>query len=191
MILASDIVSRVRTIINDTREEYRNSDIEIFGWILDCLNTILSARPAIFTKVAQVTLQEGPDQTVASVTRAVAFAGVEGYPRADLAALDYFRPGWRAGAATATLENWSAGNTGPLSFTVFPPSVAGQMVPVLYVETPAPISQLEDPVGLPDNMVAPVVQYCVAMVESKDDEHVNSNRAAQAKADFLAHIKGA
>lgn len=191
MIPASDIVSRVRTIINDTREEYRNGDTEIFGWIMDCLNTILTARPELFTKVAQIALLAGPDQTVAGVTRAVAFAGVEGYPRADLAALDYFRPGWRSGAATAVLENWGAGNTGPLSFTVFPPSLAGQSIPVLYVETPAPITQLTDPVGLPDNMIAPVVQYCVALVESKDDEHVNSNRAAQAKADFLALIKGA
>lgn len=190
MIKASDITGRVRTIVNDTRTEYRNSDTEIFGWIIDCLNTILSARPGVFTKAASMILQVGPEQTVANITRAVAFAGVEGYPRADLAAMDYFKPGWRTGDE-GQIENWGPGNTGPQSFTVFPPSPGNQTVTVLYVETPAPITQLDDPVGIPDNMVAPIVQYCVAMVESKDDEHVNSNRAAQAKAEFVALIKGA
>lgn len=190
MITAADIVSRVRTIVNDTREEYRNSDTEIFRWITDCLNVILTARPSIFTKAATLILQAGADQTVAGITRAVAFAGVEGYPKADLAAMDYFRPGWRSGEEAA-LENWGAGNAGPLSFTVFPPSPGTQTITVLVVETPAPVTALTDTVGIPDNMVAPVVQYCVALVEAKDDEHVNSNRAAQAKADFIAHIQGA
>jgi len=190
MIKASDIISRVRTVINDTRTEYRNTDVEMFGWITDCLNVILTIHPNLFRKTGSIDLVLGANQSVSGIQGAVAFAAIPGYPKADLAALDAFSPGWMQGNA-GVLQNWSPGVGTPDSFLVYPPSPAGQSVLVDYIATPTPIASLNDQVAIPDNMVAPVVQYCVGMVESKDDEHVNSNRAAQAKAEFIAQINGA
>lgn len=191
MFKVSDVVSRVRYVVNDTRPAYRNADEEIFGWISDCLNIILTAVPQLFSKSAPMILQAGCDQTVANISRAAAFLGIDGYPRADLKLLDSFSPGWRNAASVGAIQNWAPSDHDRKAFVVYPPSSGMQTIPVNYVEEPLPVSLLADDIDLPDSLVAPIVQYCVGMVESKDDEHVNSNRAAQAKAEFVAYLRGA
>lgn len=190
MITVQEIVRRVRTTINDTREEYRNSNEEVFDWITDCINTILNRAPAYFSRSGSLPLVAGVEQSVSGLTRAIAFVAVEGFPQADLSTLDSFRPGWRNGTAGA-LQNWAPGNTGPASFVIYPPAAGGESLPVVYIEEPVPVTSLTQEINLPDWLMAPIVQFCVGMVEAKDDEHVNSNRAAQAKAEFLALINGA
>ena len=191
MFKVSDVVSRVRYVVNDTRSSYRNTDEEIFGWITDCMNIILTAVPQLFSKSASMILQAGCEQTVENIARAVSFVGIDGYPRADLKMLDSFSPGWRNTASAGAIQNWAPGDLGPKSFVVYPPSSGVQTLTVNYVEEPVPVSALTDDIDLPDSLVAPIVQYCVGMVESKDDEHVNSNRAAQAKAEFVGYLRGA
>lgn len=190
MILASDITTRVRLVTNDGGSNPRNTDPEIFAWINDCLNVILSMVPSLFAVGAPLALAAGVYQSIASLSRAVAFIAVDGYPKFDVDAMDVFRPGW-PNDTQAAIQQWAPGPVGPKSFLVYPPSPAAQPVVVNYVASPPPVAALTDALAIPDNFIPMITQYCVAMTESKDDEHVNSNRAAQAKAEFAAAIKGA
>lgn len=187
---ASDVVSRVRDVVNDSGSVYRNSDTSLFRWITDCQSMLLNNIPSLFTKTTAFNLSAGYSQSVSSLTGAVAFVEVVGAPKADLDLLTRFRPDW-VNDAQGPLENWGPGGNGPLSFSVYPPSPAAQAVRVSYVEQPNAVAALTDTLAAPDNYLPAIVQYCVGMVESTDDEHVNSNRAAQAKADFIAMIRGA
>ncbi len=190
MIYVSEILARVRRVTNDTSATPRTEDTELFGWIADCLNLILTVNPELFAKTTNFSLQPGVAQSVVGVTGAALFLGIAGYPESDLSALDAFKPGWRAGA-TGALQCWSRGDSGFLSFLVYPPSAGGQSVSLRYAKTATTPSTGSDVLDIPDNYIPPIVQYCVGMTEAKDDEHVNSNRSAQAKAEFLAVIKGA
>jgi hypothetical protein len=188
-MLASEIISRVRDITNDTGAEPRTKSAEIMRWISDALDVALSVVPKLFSKTASMTCQSGYLQTL-PFERAVAFIEVIGITRIDFNKLSAFSPNWRLETAGAA-QHWSPSSAGPNTFMVHPPALANQSLMVSYVEAPTEITSETAVVPLSDNFLPALVQYCVGMTESKDDEHVNSNRAAQAKADFVAMIKGA
>lgn len=188
--LASEIISRVRYITNDQISEYRTTDEEILLWINDCVALLVSNLPALFVTTTDLILQAGYRQDVDAVTGAIAFKGIPGYPAADFDTLTRFRPNWMADTA-GTLQNWTPSTDKPTEFYVYPPSPGNHTVSVSVVVKPALLTQATDTIQVPDNYVPAITQYCVGMVESKDDEHVNSNRAAQAKAEFVALIRGA
>jgi len=189
MSTAQDIVTRVRDVINDTSATPRNSNEEIFRWISDALSLASTSVPRLFSKTADMICSAGYLQTLA-FTRALSFIEVIGFPQVDVASLTAFAPGWKMDTA-GPIQHWFPSADSPKSFCVYPPSQGDQTITVTYVESPAPVTSASDVLNVPDVVIPAVVQFCVGMVESKDDEHVNSNRAAQAKADFVALIKGA
>lgn len=104
----------------------------------------------------------------------------------DKAALDAFSPGWMA-ATSGAAKNWMPSGSDPVRFFVSPPAPAGQVLEILYVRIPGPFAADED-TGLPETITEAVADYMVAMAESRDDEHVNSGRAAQFLNQFAARL---
>lgn len=186
-ILVADVISRVRDGINDLSGT-RIGDDRIRRALSDSLDIAATILPQLFTETNSHNCSVGVFQLL-SFERAIRFIEVLGYPHGDFKALDAFRPGW-INDDEATIQMWSEDATDPMMFLVYPPSPGGQALSVTYVKAPAEVTTSDTSLSLPDNLLAPLVSYCIGVIESADDEHTNSNRAAQAKAEFVALLKG-
>lgn len=186
--LVSDVVTKTRIITNDLTQTYRASDAEIIGWLNDCLSTVVAILPQLFVVEGTHTCVAGARQTLAN-DRAHSLVEVSGVPYADYAAMSAFMPTWKT-VASGTIQNWLRSTTEPLDFFTYPQQAGGEVLPILYVESPVKLTLTTDVIPLPETYEPALVAYCVGMVESKDDQHVNSGRAAQHMTDFAARIKG-
>lgn len=188
-----DIITEARRILNDTvATRYRNTDAEMLGWVNALLDIMVDVRPDLFSKIGSHTCTDGAEQTAAftRISRVLDVRRVVGGNAillADKAALDAFLPGWYS-ATPAAAVNWLPGIS-PFKFYLYPPAAITQSVEVQYAEAPATLT-LTDPVPVSDNYQPALVSGVVGWCETKDDESVNSNRASQLKADFIALIKG-
>lgn len=190
-----NIITAARYVLNDTvSTRYRNTDAELLGWVNDGLDVMVGAVPQLFSVTSSHTCVAGAEQAP-SFARLVAVLDVPRITtgaallRADRAALDAFRPGWYLDTQAAA-ANWLPHGASPKKFYLHPPAAITQAVDVTFVQAP-PVLLIGDTIPVSDNYQPALVSFVVGMAESKDDEAVNSNRAAQAKAEFVAMIKGA
>lgn len=187
---AKDVVDRVRNVTNDSDTGgLRDADTDLLRWIGDALKEICLLFPRLFAVNAVHTCTAGFSQTL-DFPRAAGVVDVLGVPVADFATLTQFSPGWQ-NSTPGAIRNWSTGNNDPLSFYVYPPAVAGATLDLICIQAPGETTSLTDVLPVPEQFLPAIAQYCIALSQSKDDEHVLSQRAAQAKADFIAQIKGA
>lgn len=190
-----DILTAARYVLNDTvSTRYRNTDAELLGWVNDALDVMVGVLPQLFAATSAHACTAGAEQSP-SFARLVAILDVQRITgggailRADKAALDAFRPGWYSDSSGAAV-NWFPHQASPKKFLLYPPSANGQSVDVVFAQAPAALL-IGDTIPVSDNYQPALVNFVVGMASSKDDEAVNSNRSAQAKADFVAMIKGA
>lgn len=184
----ASILGKVRTLVQDKTQPYRAADSEIIGWINDCIKTVVSLVPQLFIASGSHVCTDGYRQTIIN-TRAHAVVDVIGVPVADLATLTQFYPGWQA-ATHGAIQNWMRPVNEPLSFYTYPPSDAGQDLTISFVEVPEDLTSSADFIPLPESYAPAIVSYCVAMVEAKDDESIDTNRAQQSMTDFVGRIRG-
>ena len=191
MTLASAI-NTARTILNDP-DAVRYPDADLVEYGNAAITLISGLRPHLFSSVAAVTCVGGSLQSVAEDT---AQSVVDVLYRADGAAitpvardaLDQFQPEWR-GMTAGPAVHWMPVTGDPLKFELYPPSTVGQTIDVLAVRIPDVFAAGDD-TGLPSTLSDPIADYIVHRCESRDDEHVNSNRAAQFLASFVQKIRG-
>jgi len=189
-------VAEARTIINDTAVgAYRYSDVDLLQYANDALDQALKVVPNFFYAWGEMTCATG------ETMQAVSFADAHVLGDAirvkngnalrpfDKLAMDAFNPNWHYDTAAAA-ENWARVSDDPVRFWIYPPPPASQVLEVMYVKVPAEYAAADD-TGLPTTMLPAIVDYIVYMAESRDDEHVNSTRAAQFFASFTLKLKGA
>lgn len=167
---------------------YRTSDAEMLGWLNDAINSLLNLKPGLFAKNVLHTCAGGYAQYV-NLSRAVQVLEVVGIPEADRSTLTQFKPGWITSTQDATV-NWMRSPAEPLRFDVYPPAIENATLPILYVEAPALLVAVGDLVKVSENYEPVLVDFLVGRVEMKDDEHVNSTRAAQMMTRFEEQVKG-
>lgn len=187
-VQAQSILTKVRRLTQDEEAPYRNSDAELLGWLNDAISTVVTLSPQLFTKSGYHVCTAGYRQTLSNA-RAYALADVVGVPLADMATLTAFSPGWHTYPADA-IENWMQPANEPLSFYCYPPSADGQTLPIIFVESPAALTSVEDIIPLPESYEPALTSYCTSMAEMKDDESVDTTRSQQAMADFVGRVKG-
>lgn len=186
-LTVSGVVNKVRIILQDLdAENYRTPDSEIIGWLNDALNAVLSVLPGLFIKQAAHSCVAGARQEV-GFDRAVALADVVGVPQCEQKALTEFAPGWMSGAQGAA-KNWMRDPSSQKVFRVYPPSTAGQSLPVDYVESPAPLFNLTDVIPVPESFEAALVDYCAGMTQLKEDESISFERQQLLINNFKARI---
>jgi hypothetical protein len=190
-----DIITEARYILNDTEStRYRNTDAELLGWVNDALDVMVGERPELFVTVSDHTCTVGVEQspTFARLVRVLGVNRVVGgnaLLQADRATLDAFLPGWRE-LDSAAAVHWLP-HPDPKKFYLYPPAAISQAVEVPFVQAPATLL-IGDTIPVSENFRPALLNFVVGMAETKDDEHVDSGRAAQAKSDFVAMItKGA
>lgn len=184
-----DIADEVRFLTQDTQADaYRTSNTEIIGWLNDALYSLLSLVPQLFVTTGTYTTSSGSRQ-VLDLSLAHTLVEVIGVPQADYASLSAFNPAWQS-AASGTIQNWLRALNEPLGFFVYPPSAGGVSLTVLYVKAHTELTATTDTIQLSEVYKPALVAYCTAMVEAKEDENVDNNRAAQQMADFVGRITG-
>lgn len=190
-MLVSTILSKARKLLNDANSqiEYRNTDSELIGHLNDALSMLANTKPGLFTVTADYTCVAGYKQVI-EFARAIQLLEVVGIPECERSSLSQYSPGWMSGAGSANIVNWLRSPAEPLRFDVYPPALAGTVLPVLYSQAPAPLANTTETILLSENYEPALIDFIVGRAEMKDDEHVNSTRAAQMMTRFLEQIKG-
>lgn len=189
-MLVSTVLNKARKLLNDANSliEYRNTDSELIGHLNDALSMLANVKPGLFAVTADYTCVAGYKQVI-EFARAIQLLEVVGIPECERTSLAQFSPGWMSGSSGPTL-NWIRSPAEPLRFDVYPPAAVDAVLPVLYSQSPAPLAATTDVIQLSENYEPALVDFIVGRAEMKDDEHVNSTRAAQMMTRFLEQVKG-
>lgn len=185
-----DIITQARYMTLDTDSTVpRQTSAELLGYVNEGLKEAAILRPDLFSTVGDMTCVAGQCEqaiTFQDATRLLDVLCIHGGTALtpfDRATMDQFRPGWRTDAA-GPAQNWSPLNNDPLQFFIYPKAPAGQVLDVRYVRNPGTYA-LGDTIGdLPESYAPALASYVVFRAESKDDEHVLSQRAAAQYAVF-------
>lgn len=191
-----DIINQARHITNDAGTSaaiYRQDDAELLSYVNEALKEAVVLRPDLFSTVGDMTCIAGQCEQSITFLDAVQLLDVlcihggRALTPFDRASMDLFRPGWRTDAA-GEAQNWAPLQGDPLQFFIYPKAPAAQVLDVRYVRNPGTYA-LGDTIGdLPATYAPALANYVVFRAESKDDEHVLSQRAAAYYAAFKANF---
>lgn len=191
-----DIIQQARYLTLDTDSVVpRQSDDELLSYVNEGLREACILRPDLFTSIGDMTCAAGQcDQSVTfldavRLVDVLCIHGGRAITPMDRVAMDLFRPSWRTDAA-GPAKHWAPMDGDPLAFFIYPAAPPGQVLDVRYVRNPAEVA-IDDviadlPVAYQPALAWAVVHYA----ESKDDEHVLSQRAVMARQRFVEIMKG-
>ena len=191
------VITTARYLIQDVTPESgfaRQDNAELLGYFNDGLAEAYAANPALFQTASTMACTAGTVYQTLSFANAVRLVEVVGIVGGvsltpfDRATLDAFNPGWRNAAAAAATQYSAAGPGDPLAFFLNAPAPSGQVLDVRFVKKPGTYGLNDTVLELPESMRPAMVDYVVYRAESKDDEHVLSQRAAGHYSAFLAKI---
>lgn len=185
-----DIIKQARYLTQDTDSVVpRQTDAELLSYVNEALREACVLRPDLFSAIGDMTCTPGQCEQAIRFIDAVSLLDVlcihggHAVTPMDRQAMDLFKPNWRLDAAAAA-KHWTPLPGDSLSFLIYPPAPAGQVLDVRYVRNPATYA-LDDVMGdLPLAYQPALADYLVYRAESKDDEHVLTQRAAAHYAAF-------
>ena len=177
----SEVITQVRSIIQDTRSPYRYSDTVLLGFVNQALKRMALLRPDLFSMITDIPLkpnsvvQSMPDDSIRLVE---IFQVKDGNAVTEVSRdmFDQSYPGW-ANETAGTPVNFMRHIRNPNKFFVYPrPSTCATLVGE-YIQSP-PSYNLEEEIRLlPDSYLPVLVDGTVYLAESIDNEHVNTGRA--------------
>lgn len=194
-LLLSSPIATARGILNDP-DGVRYSDADLLQYGNDALDQMVMLVPQEFRKTAtqlctgfvitpSVTdVLEIVDVRTAALTTGGTFPVTE----IEEIALEAFLPSWRAVEAGLPVH-WMRDEQTPKKFKLYP-SALSALIDYVYIATPAEYAVGAD-TGVNERFSDAISDYIVYRAESRDDEHVNSNRAQQFLASFIQKVKGA
>lgn len=186
-------MTTARTILNDP-DKVRYSAQDLLQYGNDALDVMLKLAPHLFYADGEVAcialsamqaISYDDAQSLVDVRRIKNGAAV--LP-GDRAAMDAFNPNWQAGIAGAAV-NWFPVANDPMRFLINPPAPDGQILEVIYVRIPGEYTATQD-TGIPASYADAVADYIVNRAESRDAEHVISQRAQSFGQSFISKVTG-
>ncbi len=191
----SSAIALARTVLNDTdSSSYRYAVDDLLKYGNGFIRALATIKPELLYTEGDLQCEGGKALQAVSFDDAHSLVNVVRIKNgnvvlpADKAALDAFSPGWMAATAGAA-QNWMPQGSDPRRFYIYPPAPIGQVLEVIYVAIPGPYTEDEE-TYLPDTLTEAAADYIVGMAESRDDEHILSQRAAQFLAQSTARLKG-
>jgi hypothetical protein len=180
------VIDVLRPTLNDSAK-VRYNDAECLTYALDGLREICLARPDLFSISGEITCvtnqveQKIPD-TGWFLIEVYGVKGGDDVLEGDLDAFRAWDPDWR-NATAAPAEVWmrlpeSVKQQQNNKFYLFPPAPANQVILAAWVELNTSGFDLTTTVPLNTQYIPALEAYVVYRAEAKDDEHVNTNRAA-------------
>lgn len=181
-----DIIKQARHITNDGGTSsfvFRQDNDELVSYVNEGLKEAAILRPDLFSTVGDMVCMAGQcEQSITfldavSLLDVLCIHGGTAVNPFDRATMDQFNAGWRTDSE-GPAENWAPLEGDPLQFFIYPKAPAGQVLDVRYVRNPG-VYALGDTIGdLPASYLPALADYVVYRAESKDDEHVLTQRAA-------------
>lgn len=182
-----EILAEARHIITDTdMSSPRQSDGELLQYLNSAIAAASVLREDLFMTTGDLQCQPGQTEQGVSFGDAKRLVGIVRIKNGravlpgDLGALQAFNPDWGQDAAAAAL-NWYPYPGDPLRFYIHPKAPDGQILETKYIRNPSPLAESDldtEIADLPPAYKPALVHYVVGASESKDDEHVLSQRAA-------------
>lgn len=187
-----DVITEARPILNDPNG-ITYTDTELLAHVNAGIKEVSRIAPQYFYKTGLVTCVAGALQAISfadaqALLKVMRVVNGDVVHETDVQTLDLFDASWRA-ASSGAAKNWARDANDPLRFFVNPPSDNVQQLEILYVSIP-PTYALGGTISLPDSFAPALADYVVYRAESRDDQHVNSNRAVAFFNSFVAKVKG-
>lgn len=183
------------SVLNDTGGvTYLPEDL--LQYANDALKTIVPMRPELFETRGEVVCVAGAVVQEVTFDGAIMLVSVDRIKEGDVVTLadqhtlDRWNPSWRT-ATPAAAKHWMPHANNPLRFLHYPPAPANQILEVTYVAPPADAYAADEDTGLPVTLAPAIADYIIGMAMSRDDEHINANRAQAFMGSFAARVKGA
>lgn len=198
-VLASAIISRVRTQLIDNGATPRWTDAELLQWLSDGQRTIVTANPRASAKRAIVPLVAGTRQPIPTdgfiYLDAYRNMGAGGatpgttFVEVAKSLLDAQYPTWHAAPAVAQPFAKAFDPTDPAVFYVYPPSDGTGEIELLYAAAAAEITTTTTPLVIADVFSTPLFDYTMWRCVQKDSDYVSGQQtAAQYLAAFSAFM---
>lgn len=177
-MLASDIISRARIILNDG-DSSRWADSELIGWINDGQRAIVVVRPDASATTATVTLVAGTRQSIPSdgirlmdVMRNMSASGSGGrvVRNVDRDILDTQDINWHSATQQAVIKNFVYDNRNPKVFYVYPPATTAASLEIIYTKNPTDCTTSSSSLALHDIYTDALLNYVLYRAYSKDAE---------------------
>ncbi len=184
----AQVITEVRRAVQDESTPYRYSDAHMLGVFNQAIRRICILRPDLFAYTSTMTCVGGTLQTAPADSVRIMDVIQNGIGHnvneVNRESVDLMFTTWQTDA-TDTCTNWMRHVRNPNLFFVYPPSAAGQVLTIEYVRCPATYA-IDDSVTEPQDVYFPcIVDCCVFLLESVDNEHVSSGRAKQFQEMFM------
>ena len=183
-----DVLGDLRLAVQDTDPTiYRYPDTHLIRIINQALQRICLMRPDLFAKLSTYALVAGREQFAPPDSiRIIDVYGsaLNNIPEINQDSLDLMFPFWEQ-AGSGTAQNWMRNVRNPNGFSIYPVSVAGQLITMEYSQSP-PAYDAVTPVALiPNAYFVAVLDASIWLAESIDNEHVSSGRAKMFQDSFV------
>lgn len=182
-----------RTILNDPGK-VRYSDADLLQYGNDALDVMLELAPHLFYTDGEVACIALAAEQAISYDDAKSLVDVRRIKngaallQGDRATMDAFNPNWQA-VSPAAAVNWFPVADDPMRFLIYPPAPEGQILEVIYVRIPGEYTATQD-TSIPASYADAVADYIVNRAESRDAEHVISQRAQSFGQSFISKVTG-
>ena len=174
---ALQIINDVRILLKDVSATAWD-DPTLLAWINAGQREISSLRPDAYTKFGTVTTVAGTRQTLPTdgiillhVPRNLVGSNPgRAIRKASRDQLDSVNPDWHTDTASATARNFVYDTFTPRAFYLYPPSVAGSTVEVIYAAVPTDLASVESSIVIDDSYRNPLMDYTLFRAYSEDME---------------------
>jgi len=198
-MLASDITSRARILLNDI-DATRWVDTELIKWINDAQKLVAMVRPdaSVATYVISLiagTKQRIPDGSVGGVgsgfrlldvirnvttvtgsttaNQVVTVAG-RSIRIVDREVLDTQDPAWHSGVSSSEIKHYIYDNRNPVVFYVYPPATVGTKIELMYSVAPTDAVDTASTLSVSDIYQDVILNYVLFRSYSKDAEYASN-----------------
>jgi hypothetical protein len=191
-MIASDITSRVRILLNDI-DATRWLDTELFKWINDSQKLVAMMRPDASVATFVMPLIAGTRQSiptggfrlldvvrnVVTVTGTTAANQVVTVPGrsvriVDREVLDTQDPMWHTATGSAEIKHFIYDNRSPTLFYVYPPATTAAKLEVVYSVAPTDVAAAGDTLSISDIYLDVILNYVMYRAYSKDAEYASN-----------------
>lgn len=183
------VVTDVRYAVQDTNVvSPRYPDAQIVGVVNQVLKRIAVLRPDLFSYVTNFTCVAGAMQTLPAesfrLEDVFQVVGGSNVNEINREVLDLTFNNWQVSTAGAA-QDWMRHVRNPSIFFLYPPAPVGQVLTLEYCKSPRTYVITDTIDLIPDVYFPCILDGVVWLLESIDNEHVNSGRAKMMQDTFM------
>lgn len=195
---ASDVINRVRILLNDDGTRWPNS--ELFYWISDAQRLIGLVRPDAVSVIATVSLAAGSKQAIPSGTTRLLdilhnVDSSNGTPLRSIKLTDRDQletqdPNWQTKTKKKEVRQYIYDPRTPTTYFVTPPNDGTGRIELVAQSAPVEITADTDNLVLQDIYLETAVNYVMYRAYSKDNEFSANSAAANSYLQLVLSVLG-